>query len=101
MAVAVVHEWSTGGHDTTNYDAINERLNEHEAPPPGMIVHTAGATEGGGFRVFDVWESKADYELFERERLMPAVQAVMAGHEGPPPPPPTVSVYELHALIHP
>lgn len=47
-------------------------------------------TEGGGFRVFDVWESR-EWDRFERERLMPAVQEVMAGQE-PAPPPPTLSM---------
>lgn len=98
MAVAVVHEWPTGGDDTGNYDAINERLGPQE--PEGMIIHAAGATEDGGFRVFDVWESRDAYERFSRERLMPAVHEVMAERGGSPDPP-AVSIYELHALIHP
>ncbi len=101
MPVAVVHEWPTGGQDTSNYDAIAERLGERDSPPEGMIVHTAGTTGDGGFRVFDVWVSREAYERFERDRLMPAVHAVLSARGGPPPSPPAVSVYELHALIHP
>jgi hypothetical protein len=97
MPVAVVHEWAEGGNDTTNYDAINARMGTRERPPAGIIVHTAGATEGGGFRIFDVWESREDYERFEHERPMPAVQETIAGSTSPPAPP-TVSIYPLYAF---
>lgn len=98
MPVAVIHEWAEGGNDTTNYDAINERIGT--TPPEGLIVHAAGATEDGGFRVFDVWDSREAYERFAEERLMPIVQEVMAASASPGGPP-TVSIYELHNLERP
>src|SRR3954462_9573262 len=51
MPVAVVQEWAEGGNDTTNYDAIHEKLMAADTMPDGFLVHTAGATPDGGFRV--------------------------------------------------
>ena len=97
MPVAWVQDWSAGGADTSNYDAITERMGVRDDPPEGLIFHAAGATEEGGFRVFDVWESREHLERFLNERLMPAVQAVA----GPDAPRPTNQMYELHAILQP
>ena len=40
--------------------------------PPGLLVHTAGATENG-WAVFEVWESQEAQERFMNERLAPAL----------------------------
>jgi hypothetical protein len=101
MAVAVMQEWSGGGADTTNYDAITAHMGVDRHPPEGMIVHTAGMTPDGGFRVFDVWESLEAFERFDRERLGPAIKAVLADAGGPPPGPPTGTTYELHNVLRP
>jgi len=63
--VAVVQDWVEEETDrsTTNYDAISERLQAEDQPPAGLLVHTAGFT-GNGFRIFEVWESREDYERF-------------------------------------
>ena len=95
MPIALIQTWATGGGDTANYDAITELMNIRENPPDGALVHTAGATPDGGFRVFDVWESREHMERFMQERLMPAVQAV-AGTDAEPP---VTEVYELHAFM--
>jgi hypothetical protein len=52
------------------YDALDAAVGPED--PPGLILHTGSATAGGGFRIIDVWESKAAYEKFEQETLMPA-----------------------------
>ena len=96
MPVAVIQDWAEGGHDTSNYDAISERMGVRENPPDGCIVHTAGALPDGGFRIFDVWESR---EHFDREdRLMPAIQEVVTDASAAPP---TVIVYDLHGFMQP
>jgi hypothetical protein len=63
----------------------------HPAPPRGLVSHVAGATPEG-WRVFDVWESREDYERFARERVAPAVVAA-----GVPPFQPQVT--ELHNVV--
>src|SRR4051794_14378100 len=36
--------------------------------PDGYCMHAAGATPDGGFRIFEVWESRADFDRFAKER---------------------------------
>ena len=73
MPIAVVQEWAEGGNDTTNYDRVHQRIMDGPSPD-GFRVHTAGATEGGGFRIFEVWDSEEQYRRFVEEQLMPVVQ---------------------------
>jgi len=94
MPVAVIQQWSQGGDETTNYDAIHAKLTAADDPPDGFLVHTAGATGDGGFRIFEVWESRDDFDRFVEERLMPVVREVGGGGD-----PPTVTSYPLHAFL--
>lgn len=96
MAVAVVQDWPEEETDrsTTNYDAINERLQAQGAPPTGLLVHTAGFT-GNGFRIFEVWESREAFERFTGEVLMPIVKE-LAGSDARMP---ELTVYELHNFV--
>jgi hypothetical protein len=94
MPVAVVQEWAEGGNDTTSYDALHAKITAAETMPDGFLVHAAGATEHGGFRIFEVWESEAHFERFVQERLMPALAELGGGGD-----PPTVRTYELHGFV--
>ena len=67
---------------------------------PIAIFHAAGALDDGGFRIFDVWESRGHFERFEKDRLMPAVMEVVAAAGGDATPP-RRTIYELHGLITP
>ncbi len=46
-------------------------------PPQGMICHMVVAREGG-LRYIDIWESHADWDRFQEERLHPVVDKVLA-----------------------
>ena len=96
MAVAVVQDWVEEETDrsTTNYDAVSERLQAQDEPPAGLLVHTAGFT-GHGFRIFEVWESRDDYERFFNERLMPLIQDVASDDDRQP----QQTIYELHGFM--
>ena len=72
------------------YDALDAAVGPDD--PPGLIFHAASASEDG-FRIVDVWESKADYERFEEERLMPAWLSV--GGEAPDGPLPRTE-FDVH-----
>jgi hypothetical protein len=68
------------------YDNITEKMFGHspmraDEAPEGLILHSAGQGEQG-FYVYDVWESREDFERFMEERLGPAMAEVMGG---PPP----------------
>ena len=93
MAIAVVQEWAEGGNDTTHYDAIHDRIMAGPTPD-GFRVHTAGAIEGGGFRIFEVWDSEEQYQRFVEAQLMPVVQEVGGDAD-----PPTTKTYELHEFV--
>jgi hypothetical protein len=101
MAVAFIQEFSISDDDrsTSNYDAVNERLDLDSNPADGLIVHTAGWDEDAGvFRIFDVWESREQAEAFLRDRLQPILE------EGPvnpdnAAPPDREGTYELHDVL--
>jgi hypothetical protein len=96
MPVAVVQDWVEEETDrsTVNYDAISERLGAMEDPPKGMLMHSAGFT-GSGFRIFEVWETQADFDIFTTERLMPIVMELSGSVSAPP----DLTIYELHNYL--
>jgi hypothetical protein len=96
MPVAVVQEWSEGTGDTTNYDTISERLQASGDPPEGLHVHAAGVLEGGGFQIFEVWDSKAQFDSFVDSRLMPILRELGVDEQAQAP---TVTSYELHRFM--
>jgi hypothetical protein len=95
MAIGVLTEVDEGTLE--QYDQVNERLQMQGDPPAGMIVHTAGAKEGGGFRIFDVWESRDVFENFQQDRLGPVVTEVIGQDARPS----RQDVYDLHDFVKP
>jgi hypothetical protein len=98
MAIAMVQEFTVESDDrsTTNYDSVRERLNVEANPPAGLIIHTAGFTGTGVFRIFDVWESEEDWERFRDGPLRSAVQPLMDSGGAPPS---AEYTYELHDVL--
>jgi hypothetical protein len=99
MAIMQIQEFEVEEDDrsTTNYDSVSKRLNVHADPPAGLIIHTAGFTGKGIFRIADVWESEAAWETFRDGRLAEALKPMMESGEGSPP---TVEYgYELHDVV--
>ena len=97
MAIARFVEFApNGGTETPNYDAVTKKIGVDDDPPEGMIVHTAGFSEDGTFRIFDVWESQDHMDRFDEERLGPAIQQVM-GSDGNEPD--RRAEYQLHHLV--
>ena len=67
---------------TDMYDAINEEMGVSSGNlPRGLISHYAAPTDQG-MLIFDVWESKEEFETFAAERLAPAMEKVVGGGEG-------------------
>jgi hypothetical protein len=93
MAIGVLLDIPGGTQE--QYEQINEKAfgdpKGPSEPIDGLIVHTAGATDGG-WRIFDVWESREAFESFNNELIMPAVE----GMDLPEIPP---EIYELANLI--
>lgn len=80
-------------YDSFNREMFGGALNPDQAPD-GLIMHTAGAT-ADGWRIFDVWESREDYERFMNEKVMPAAEALGVPTGGPGP-----EIYELANVYH-
>ena len=95
MPVAVVQDWLGEETDrsTTNYDAIHERLMQG-GPIEGFVLHTAGFT-GHGFRIFEVWETREQYDRFIEERLMPIIREIGPSEAREP----EGAVYELPGFV--
>ena len=74
------------GFTQEHYDAVNDKMFgrteiDPADAPDGLLVHSAGPAEAGWY-VYDIWESREQFERFANERLMPALQEVL----GEPPP---------------
>lgn len=95
MAVAFMQEFApTGDTSTTNYDALAAKIKAGPWPD-GCLVHTAGFAPDGTFRIFDVWDSKAQLDAFMSGTLMPLIEEMMASR--PDALPPTKEEkYDLH-----
>ena len=74
-----------------------EQLDIEANPPAGMLVHTAGFTGSGQFRIVDVWESEGNWAEFRDGRLAEALKPVF--ESGDFNPPSAEYTYELHDLI--
>jgi hypothetical protein len=61
------------GLDEKRYERINEVLGLNQNPPKGLILHAAGPISGG-WRVFDIWESKEAFQQFFNQRLQNALK---------------------------
>ena len=53
--------------------------------PDGLIMHTAGASDQGWY-IYDVWDSREDFERFVAAQLGPAIAETGAGGGAQPQP---------------
>lgn len=67
MAIGLLFE--IPGMTQEQYDATVEAGGK-ETLPSGQIVHMAGPMEDG-WRVIDLWETRADFDRFAEETLAP------------------------------
>jgi hypothetical protein len=61
--------------DEEMYRLVQARIGESAAD--GLVVHVVTTTEGG-LRHLNVWQSKEHWQRYQRERVAPAVSAVLA-----------------------
>lgn len=60
------------GVSAEDYEKLLVELDGAQDDVAGLIAHVAGATDSG-FRIIDVWASKADAQRFFAEHLTPAL----------------------------
>jgi hypothetical protein len=99
VPVAMMQEFAPSeDRGTTNYDAVNERINVETDPPDGLLAHTAGFSEDGTFRIYDVWASREQAEAFLSQTLAPVLEEMMGTDAAPPA---KSELYELHHVVVP
>jgi hypothetical protein len=75
------------------YDAMSQQLSiTPENLPDGGVLHVAGPSPSGGWRVVEVWESEEAARKFDEETLLPLFQS--AGVERPEP-----ETWSVHNLV--
>ena len=82
------------------YEAINQELFGQPTPdtdrlPEGLIMHSAGPAEGGWY-VYDVWQSREDFERFMSGDLGAALKKVFG--DAPMPPGSEPQFFEVESL---
>ncbi len=80
MPVAMMVDNPQGTRET--YDQVRKQVGLDR--PAGGVLHVAGPSPNGGWRVIEVFDSEDAAKRFAKEHLAPAFQAIGA----PPPPPP-------------
>jgi quinol monooxygenase YgiN len=89
MAVLIIAE--VKGQTREGYDGMLNVLEDILRAAPGLILHTSHPTEDG-WRVVEVWESKAEADQFFAKNVAPNL---------PPGITPKRSVEELHGFVTP
>lgn len=56
------------------YEQVRAQVMPDNRPAQGMIYHSAGPLENGGWCVFEVWESHEAADRFFKEKLGQALQ---------------------------
>jgi quinol monooxygenase YgiN len=71
MAIGVIFDGS--GMSQQQYEQVNQQASPGTRPPPGLLYHAAGPSEGG-FSVIEVWESQEALQEFFAQTLGQALQ---------------------------
>ncbi len=83
MAFAVIHHFPGG--TKSQYEASLKAVHPADGSlPPGQIFHAAGASNGG-WTIFAIHDSKATWEKFRDDTLLPRLQAGVEGGFSTPP----------------
>ena len=95
MADAVLIEFK-GGMDQQLYDQVNGRVNPPGNPPEGLIFHSSGPSPDGGWRIVDVWESRATFDRFFDEQVRPTIVELVGEEALSQGPPPEITDWPVH-----
>lgn len=79
------------GQTAEGYDQVLQHVGDAVRRAPGFLLHTSHAVEGG-WRVIEVWDSKAAADAFYVEHIVPML---------PPGIRPKRSYQPLHSLVLP
>ena len=85
-----------GGMDAGLYDEVNGRVNPPGAPPDGLIFHSAGPSPDGGWRIIDVWDSRATFDRFLESRVMATLADIVGPEVLAQGDPPRITSWPVH-----
>jgi len=80
------------------YRAVNDNLGQEENPVAGLIFHQA-VEQDGRIHVYDVWESRAAFDTFQEQRLVPAIVATVGEERLMAAGPPEIEEYEVLGFV--
>ena len=93
MSFGVVHHFPGGTKE--NYEASIAAVHPSGGGlPDGQIFHAAGASPGG-WTIMAIHESRASWERFRDDILMPRMQAGIEGGFSTPPEETEINVYKV------
>lgn len=78
------------------YDELDARVDPLRNRPDGMLYHTAGPSPNGGWRILDIWESRAHFDRFFAETVQPAMVELLGEEALAQLPPPEITSWTLH-----
>jgi hypothetical protein len=80
------------------YDAIHAELKRRAGDSmDGLLVHI-GRPTSTGFQIVEVWESKEDFDRYDRELIGPVV-AELSGGQAPPDGQQGAEEFEVRGLV--
>ncbi len=97
MPDAVLIEFAPG-MTAEVYDQINDRVNPPDGKPEGLLFHCAGPSPDGGWRIIDVWDSRATFDAFLEAKVMPTAAEILGPEAVSQAPPPRIESWSLHNL---
>jgi len=93
MAFGIIHHFPGG--TKAQYEASVAAVHPSDGSlPAGQIFHAAGAS-GDGWTIVAIHESKASWESFRDEILLPRLQAGVAGGFATPPEESEIDIYKV------
>jgi hypothetical protein len=91
--MAFVRMFDNPNASQEQYDAASAQIGvSSDNMPEGAVLHVAGPSPTGGWRVTEIWESEEAAQKFDAERVLPVLEQV--GVERPEP-----QVWQVHNLV--
>jgi hypothetical protein len=84
------------GMNAELYDQVNDRVNPADNRPAGLIFHSAGPSPDGGWRIVDVWDSRATFDRFLESRVMPTIAELVGDEAMAQGEPPKIESWPIH-----
>ncbi len=80
------------------YDVLHaEIVRRSGATVDGLLVHVGRAT-ATGFQVLEVWQSRAHFDRYNNQVVLPTVADLSAGQPGPAPQQ-AIEEFQVHGLV--